>query len=128
MDVVAAVLMILNGVAIAGVWTRDILAGEKVDLSAGLFAARDADAGTIFWPHWLAEYATAGALIAAAVGLLIEASWATAMGGLAAGALLYTSMNSLGWALAERDRFAYAIPMFFGIVVGVFLAIYLLVR
>ena len=51
MDVAAAVLMIAMGAAIAGVWTRDIVAGDKVDLSNGVFAARDPDAGTLFWPH-----------------------------------------------------------------------------
>ena len=95
MNNVAAVLMMLMGITIAGVWTREILAGDKVDLSHGFFAARDPDAGTLFWCHWLAEYVTAAALIVAAVGLLVHANWAAAIGGLATGALLYTSVNSL---------------------------------
>jgi len=128
MDELAAVLMILMGVAIAGVWTRDILAGEKIDLTHGIFAARDPDAGTLFWPHWLAEYATAAMLIAAAVGLLVDANWAAALGGLAIGALLYTSINSLAWALSKGDRLGYAVPMLAGVAVGLFVAVHLVTR
>jgi len=128
MDNVIAVLMIAMGVAIAGVWTRDILAGNKVDLSQGIFAARDPDAATLFWPHWLAEYATAAALIGAAIGLFLDANWAGALSGLATGALLYTSTNSLAWALSQRDRLGYAVPMFVGIAISLFVAFYLMVR
>jgi hypothetical protein len=71
-DLIVPILMIVMGAAIAGVWTRDILRGEQVDVSQGLLAARDPDSGTLLWPHWLAEYATAGALVAAAVGLLLD--------------------------------------------------------
>lgn len=124
MDTVAAVAMIVMGVAIAGVWTRDIVAGEKVDLSGGIFAARDSE-GTLLWPHWLAEYATAAALIGAAIGVVTEAGWSRALTGIATGALLYTSVNSLSWALSERDRVVYAVPMVAGIVVGAFLIVYL---
>jgi hypothetical protein len=126
MDVVASVLMMLNGVAIAAVWTRDIVAGEQVDLSKGFFAARDPDAGTLFWPHWLAEYATAAALIAGGLSLLFDARWDVALAGLATGALLYTSVNSLGWSLARRDRRAYAFPMVAGIVAGLLIGAHLL--
>jgi hypothetical protein len=45
----------------------------------------------------------------------------------AAGALLYTSVNSLSWALSGRDRTAYAIPMVTGVVVGLFLVVHLFV-
>ena len=128
MDNVAAVLMMLMGIAIAGVWTREILAGDKVDLSHGFFAARDPDAGTLFWPYWLAEYATATALIVAAVGLLVHANWAAALSGLATGALIYTSVNSLAWALSQRERYGYAAPMLAGVAVGLYVAVHLVTR
>ncbi len=128
MDIAAAVVLIINGLAIAAIWTRDIVAGDQIDLSQGLLAARDPDSGTLFWPHWLAEYATAAAALAAGVGLFLDAAWAPILAGVAAGALLYTSVNSLGWALAKRDRFSYAVPMFQGVVAGAFVAIYLFVR
>jgi hypothetical protein len=128
MDQAAAILMLANGLAIAGIWTHDIFTGDRVERSAGVFAARDPDAGTLLWPHWLAEYATAASLIVAAAGLLADADWAVALGGIATGALLYTGTNSLSWALAARDRLAYAIPMLVGVVTGLFLAMYLLTR
>ena len=55
MDAAVAILMIGMGLAIAGIWTSDILVGDRVDLSEGLFRARVAKSGTLFWPHWLAE-------------------------------------------------------------------------
>ena len=126
METAVAVSLMIMGAGIAGVWTRDILAAEYVDLSHGVFSARDPDSGTLFWPHWLAEYATAAALVAAAIGLLADAGWARPLAAMASGALLYTSTNSLGWALSRRDRLAYAVPMVAGLVVGVVACIFLL--
>jgi len=126
MDEAAAVSMIVMGAAIAGIWTRDIFAGDQVDLTGGIWAARDPDAGTLFWPHWLAEYATAVALITAAIGLLLDTGWGATLGGIATGALVYTSVNSLAWALSEPERRAYTIPMLAGVVVGLFLVAYFL--
>lgn len=125
MDSLLAILMIVMGLGIAGIWTRDIAGGDKVDLSAGFLAARDAD-GSLFWPHWFAEYSTAVALIVAAIGLLIDTTWGSPLAALALGALFYTSVNSLGWAFAERERLAYAIPMLVGICVSIFGAVRLL--
>lgn len=128
MDEAAAVSMVVMGVAIAGLWTRDILAGVQVDLTSGIWAARDPDAGTLLWPHWLAEYATAAALIAAAFGLLLDTEWGATLGGIATGALLYTSVNSLAWTLSKPERRTYAVPMLAGVVVGLFLVVHLLTR
>lgn len=117
-EVVAAALIVM-GVAIAAVWTRDIVVGEQIDLGAGLMRARDPDAGTLMWPHWLAEYTTAAALVVSGVGLIADADWAVVVGSAAAGALLYTSVNSLAWALAEPSRRPYRYPMLAGAVVGI---------
>jgi hypothetical protein len=127
MKTAVAIALMTMGVAIAGVWTRDIVASDHVDRSQGLLAARDRDAGTLLWPHWIAEYATAAALVAGAIGLLTDASWADTVAALAIGALLYTSATSLGWALAEPDRRAYAYPMAVGVIVGVVGTVWLLV-
>jgi hypothetical protein len=118
MVVVVAGLMILMGVAIAGVWTRDIIAGDKVGLSRGVLRARDGEEEPLFWPHWLAEYATALLLIVGGTALLADTGGSSLLAALALGALFYTSTNALGWALAERDRYAYAVPMAVGILVG----------
>ncbi|MEX1288564.1 MAG: hypothetical protein AB1Z57_11550, partial [Acidimicrobiia bacterium] len=61
----------LMGVGIAAIWTRDIVAGEQVDLSNGVFAARE-PSGSLLWPHWLAEYATAATLVAGGVGVIVD--------------------------------------------------------
>lgn len=126
MRLVIAVLMILMGLGIAGVWTRDILVGTRVDVSNGVFVARDPDSGSLLWPHWLAEYATAVTLVLAAVGLLTNMPWSPTLAAIASGALLYTSINSLGWAFAEADRRAYTGPMILGVVVGLLTCAYLL--
>ena len=118
MRLVIAVAMIGMGIGIAAIWTRDLIAGDKVDLSPGIFRARDSDNGSLLWPHWLAEYGTALLLVLGGAGLAVETDWSSpvAAGGL--GALLYTSVNSLGWALAQSERKMYAIPMTAGVVLG----------
>lgn len=126
MDVAIPVLMIVMGVGIAGVWTRDIVAGTYADVPGRAFTARDPDSGSLFWPHWVAEYSTAMILVVGAVGLLTDTTWSTTLAAIGAGALLYTSTNSLGWSLARSDRLPYAAPMVIGVVVALATGIYLL--
>lgn len=120
--------MIVIGAAMAGIWTRDIVSAEQVDLSRGLFAARDPDSGTLFWPHWLAEYGTAVVLVSAGFALIADAAWAEEVALVGLGSLVYTSVNSLGWAFARRERYAYAAPMITGLLVGLVSIVYLLAR
>jgi hypothetical protein len=124
-DVVVPIMMITMGVAIAGVWTRDIVSNDLVDRSHGLLRAREGGDGSLLVPHWLAEYGTAAALVLGALGLLIDTDWGPSVAAIGAGALLYTSINSLGWSLAKRERFTYAVPMAAGIVVGLVSSAYL---
>jgi hypothetical protein len=119
---------IAMGIAMAAVWTRDIIAGTMVDLTEGRLRARDPQAGTLMLPHWVAEYSTAALLIAAGVGLMADVRWATEVSLVALGALVYTSTNSLGWALADRSRSVYAIPMTFGALGGLTAILVLLLR
>lgn len=126
MQVGIAVLMILMGLGIAGIWTRDLLAGTRVDISQGLFTAQEPETGALLWPHWLAEYTTAMILVVSALGLITESSWSRTLAAIASGALFYTSTNSLGWALAKRDRRAYAVPMVLGVIVASATSAYLL--
>lgn len=114
-DQLVAAFMIVMGLAIAGVWTVDIVRGTRVDRSQGLLRARDSDGSLLGW-HWVAEYATAGVLLTGAGGLLTSSDWAVPVAAAALGATWYTSTNSLGWALAERSRRAYATPMGVGLV------------
>jgi hypothetical protein len=113
--VLVALYMTLMGASIAAVWTRDIVRGTQFDRSAGLLRARQPD-GSLLVPHWVAEYATAAALLAGAAGLALDAGWAVPVSAAALGATFYTSVNSLGWVLADRRRRAYAVPMVVGAV------------
>jgi len=109
--------MVMGG-AVAGVWTRDIIRADQLEISAGRLRARDPQAETLMLPHWIAEYATAALLVVAAGGLWADADWGEPLALVALGALIYTSINSLGWALADRVRRPYAIPMTVGAVGG----------
>lgn len=128
MDIVVPTLLIVTGIAMGAIWTRDILAGDQVDLSRGLFAARDREAGTLYWPHWLSEYGTALLLIVGGIGLFTDGAWAPVIAAVATGALLYTSTNSLGWAFARPERRPYAAPMLIGVLVGIVSTAFLLAR
>ena len=111
------ILMLIMGTGIAGLWTVDILRSPEVDRSRGLLRARDRSSGSLLVPHWLAEYGTACLLLAGGAGLtgrLAPGAWSWLVP-LALGALAYTSLNSLGWVLADRGRAAYGIPMALGL-------------
>jgi hypothetical protein len=114
---VVGLFALVMGVAIAATWTLDLVRG-RVDLSAGPFRAREGGDGPLLWPHWLAEYGTAGALVVGGAGLLAGVAWGEPMVLLGLGACVYTSVNSLGWAFAERARRPYAVPMLIGAVGG----------
>ena len=106
-----SIIMLICGLAILGVWTVDIIRGDKIDKREGLLKARDPENDSLMLPHWIAEYATAFGLLAGAYGLFTHLGWAEEVALLSLGALLYTSVNSLSWALAKRERLSYAIPM-----------------
>ncbi len=94
--------MVVMGLAIALTWARDMRSSPEVDRSAGLLRARDRRDGSLFLPHWIAEYATSLGLVAGGIGLIADAGWAEGISLVALGALTYTSVNSLGWTLALR--------------------------
>jgi hypothetical protein len=115
---IVGVFMLVMGGAMAAMWTIDLTRSPEVDRTDGLARARDRSTGSLLVPHWLAEYATATLLIGGGAGLLLGwdvGAW-TWLVVVALGALAYSSLNSLGWALAERARFAYAVPMVVGLV------------
>ncbi len=116
-DLVVVVFMLVMGIGIAALWTLDIARSPEVDRSRGLLRARDRSTHSLLLPHWLAEYATACLLIAGAISLAVSstsnaAAWFVPLG---LGALGYTSLNSLGWTLADRSRRGYAAPMLVGL-------------
>ncbi len=118
-ETLIAVFGLVMAIGIAGIWTLDIVRSPEIDRSAGLVRARDPSNGTLFLPHWIAEYGTSVALLVGGVALLAEATWAPPLMLAGLGALVYTSTNSLGWALARSERRPYAVPMLVGAVGGV---------
>ncbi len=115
MHAAVALFAIVMGAGIATRWSADLITG-RVDLSHGPFRAREAGSGELLWPHWLAEYGTAAALVAGGAGMLADTGWGEPVSLLGLGACAYTSINSLGWALARSDRRPYRVPMFIGAV------------
>ena len=118
MSSLVAVFMLVMGAGIAGIWTIDIVHSPEVDRTRGILRARDRSNGSLLVPHRIAEYATALLLLAGGLGLVFATapgawSWLVPIG---LGALAYTSLNSLGWVLADRSRAAYGIPMGIGLV------------
>jgi hypothetical protein len=126
MELLVAVFTGIMGAAMGGVWTRDILGGVGFDASGGLLRARERDTDDLMIWHWLAEYGTSITLVAGAILLLADAALAVPVTLVGLGALLYTSTNSLGWALARPERRAYAIPMLVGLIGGLVSALVLL--
>jgi hypothetical protein len=115
---VVAIFMIVMGLGMAAIWTMEIVRSHEVDRSDGLVRARDRSTGSLLLPHWLAEYGTATLLIVGGLGLILGLApgawtWFVAAG---LGALAYSSLNSLGWALSDPARSAYAAPMLLGLV------------
>ena len=117
------VLFIFIGICIVIIWTRDILTNPFIDLSGGFFAARDKESGKLFWPHWFAEYITSFLLILAPILVFFNCEPGYRLMHFAAGALFYTSLNSLGWTFASKERIPYTIPITFALVVS---AVYLI--
>ena len=120
--------MLVMGIGMGVIWARDIVRGEQLEISGGRWRARDPQSGSLMLPHWIAEYGTVGVLVTGAVGLLTESSWGEPLSLVALGALVYTSTNSLGWALAERARLPYAVPMLVGVLGGLTALIVVLAR
>jgi len=111
------VFMILLGAGIAGIWAMDIIKGKFNDQSS--FFNWVNDGGDKMWPHIFAEYITAAGLIAGGIAMFTLRAWATSFSLVFLGALCYTSLNSLGWVFAQKDRIGYGIPMMAGLTGGV---------
>ena len=112
-----ALFMIVMGLGMAGIWLIDIVRSPEVDRTRGMVRARDRSTGSLLVPHWLAEYGTAALLLIGGIGLLmgLDARSGAWLIGAGLGALAYSALNSLGWVLADRARFAYAVPMVAGL-------------
>jgi hypothetical protein len=119
MEILVAVFGGVIGAAMAGIWARDIMSGQGFDAPHGLLRAREADSDDLMIWHWAAEFGTAALLVLGGFLLLVGAALAEPIVLLGLGALLYTSTNSLGWALAAPERRPYVYPMSAGLIGGV---------
>ena len=119
MDILVAVFAGVIGAAMAGIWARDIISGQGFDAPHGLLRAREADSDDLMIWHWAAEFGTAIVLMVGAFLVLINAALAEPILLIGLGGLLYTSTNSLGWALAAPERGPYVVPMAAGLIGGI---------
>jgi hypothetical protein len=125
-DQLVGVFAIVMGVGMAGIWTRDILAGNGFETDGRLMDARETSSGNLMVWHWAAEYATAGALVIGGLLVLMGAGIGEGILLAALGALVYSATNSLAWSMARPERRPYAIPMLVGLLGGLVAIIVLL--
>ncbi len=98
------------------IWTTDILRGKFKD--QGNFF-RWKEGVNMLWPHILAEFFTGTGLIFSAIGLYFKITWSIPFSMIFLGAMTYSSLNSLGWVVADKSRFRYGIPMIVGLIGGI---------
>jgi len=106
-DNIIPIFMAFDGIAIATLWTIDIHKNNL--LKDGFFKSEEE--GKLFWPHLIAEYGTALGLVVSAYGLYNNKEWAKSSSLISLGALTYTSLSSMGWSLAKKERMIYVTPM-----------------
>jgi len=108
-----SIFVITIGVLMIGQWAITIIGGDVPK------PEDDPVSGRGFFDmlfHWAAEFITAVMLIASGIGLMHETSWGTTVYLIAAGMLIYTTVNSPGFFAQQRKW-----P-----VVGMFMAILML--
>lgn len=106
------VFMIVMAAGILLVWMLEVSNGKFKD--QGSLPEWKSAGGDLIWLHLLAEFTTAGVLLAGGIGLLGQNGWGYKLCLVALGALAYTSLNSLAWSFAQKSRLGYAIPMLIG--------------
>ncbi|MCF8381364.1 MAG: hypothetical protein K9H49_17455 [Bacteroidales bacterium] len=106
------IFMFLLGIGIFFIWIADMLKGKFAG-QGNFFKWREGE--NMLWPHIFAEFLTAGLLILSAAGLFFTFIWALKLSLLSFGAVIYSSINSSAWVLAEKKRLPYGIPMWIGL-------------
>lgn len=116
--------MLLLGLGMIFIWVADIVKG-KFSGQGNFFKWREGE--NMLWPHIFAEFLTAALLMIAAVGLVFTFNWGLNLSFLSLGAVIYSSINSSGWVLAEKKRIHYGIPMWIALT-GSIISFLLLIR
>ena len=115
---IISLFLAFDGAGLITIWTLDI--HKKNLLKNGFFKSKEY--GSLYWPHLFAEYGTGFCLIVSAIGLYTDRPWSNSIILISLGALVYTSISSLSWSFAEKERYVYAVPMIlslFGAVISV---------
>ena len=110
---VIPIFMLTMGAGIAGIWTTNIV-GDKLNVKGNFFQWRD-ESGQLYYFHVISEYLISGALITSGIGLMKNKNWAITASFVSLGALFNTSLNSLGWSFAKKERYTNSIPMLIGL-------------
>ena len=110
MKAILPVFNIAMGIAIYGVWMMDI-ASRKY--RGAFFKWREGE--NVMWPHLIAEFLTAAALILSGVGTLLKSGWAEVLIVVALGSLFYASLDALSWTPADKKRWPYSVFMLIGL-------------
>lgn len=118
-SMIISFFLIMCGTSIIIIWIMSFFKNPDADLSAGFFKSREKNSGNLFWFHIVAEFITGVILIASGIILLFRDLNSYPIVYFALGALFYSSLNSLGWAFAYRDRYKYAIPMMIGLFISI---------
>jgi len=71
-----ACFMAVTGLGMSTIWTMDMVKADKIDVSNGYLFAKEQGSDSYLLPHWIAEYSTAGLLIAGGYGLYKDEPWA----------------------------------------------------
>jgi len=113
---VISILIMIPGLGMAGIWTRDILTG-KFSGRGSFFQWREGE--NMLWPHIFAEYVTSFGLIAGGIGLWMDRPWSVPVSLISLGALIYSAINSSGWVFASKGRLPYGIPMWASLILAI---------
>ncbi|MEW6032885.1 MAG: hypothetical protein AB1645_08405 [Bacillota bacterium] len=111
------VFLILAGLFIAGYWVSFILQGG---MTGGLWTVEN---GTYLVFHQAAEVAAAVAAVAGGYGLLRGRPWGLSAALVALGALLYATINALGFSVYARPELFPALAATLGAVLLSFVAL-----
>lgn len=108
------IALVVVGFGLAAYWAGFALG--RGNLPQGIWTVRGS---TLVVFHLAAEFVTAFLAVVGGIGLLRGRGWGLATAFTALGALLYTSLNTLGWATLNAPRM---VPVLAGGLVAVFLS------
>ena len=113
-----AAFLVLAGIAVFAIWGMNLAGGAFAN---GLFVYGDGNYPIL---HLAAEFLMAGITLAGAIGWWAGIRWGRGLTLFGLGMFVYSSINSLGWALYNNPLVA--IPMILTLSVAAFAVPYLM--